>query len=121
ASDKGGGFLGRCAGFAAPPIGAMTTAAGQRTNGPPMTTKPKFRIESDSMGEIAVPADSYWGAQTQRSLENFRIGGHRMPEALIPPFRLLERAPAEGKIPLRQPDRRARQGLRKDATDGPQG
>ena len=31
-----------------------------------MTTKPKFRIETDSMGEIAVPADCYWGAQTQR-------------------------------------------------------
>ncbi len=43
----------------------------------------KTRLESDSMGEIAVPADRYWGAQTQRSLENFRIGGERMPEPLI--------------------------------------
>ena len=34
-----------------------------------------MRIESDTMGEIAVPADRYWGAQTQRSLENFKIGG----------------------------------------------
>ena len=41
------------------------------------------RQEQDSMGGIAVPADRYWGAQTQRSLENFRIGGERMPEALI--------------------------------------
>src|SRR3546814_95581 len=41
------------------------------------------RIESDSMGEIAVPADRYWGAQTQRSLQNFRIGGERMPPALV--------------------------------------
>jgi fumarate hydratase class II len=41
------------------------------------------RTESDSMGEIAVPAAAYWGAQTQRSLQNFRIGGERMPEALI--------------------------------------
>ncbi|NBV43173.1 hypothetical protein EBR96_10475, partial [bacterium] len=41
------------------------------------------RMESDSMGEIAVPAESYWGAQTQRSIENFKIGGHRMPDALI--------------------------------------
>src|SRR3546814_7329368 len=35
------------------------------------------------MGEIAVPADRYWGAQTQRSLQNFRIGGERMPPALV--------------------------------------
>ena len=41
------------------------------------------RTESDSMGEIAVPAAAYWGAQTQRSLQNFRIGGERMPDALI--------------------------------------
>src|SRR3546814_8270155 len=41
------------------------------------------RIESDSMGEIAVPDDRYWGAQTQRSLQNFRIGGERMPPALV--------------------------------------
>ena len=41
------------------------------------------RIETDSMGEIAVPADRYWGAQTQRSLENFKIGGEKMPPALV--------------------------------------
>jgi fumarate hydratase, class II len=52
-----------------------------------MTDKPEgatgHRIESDSMGEIEVPADRYWGAQTQRSLENFRISGERMPVALV--------------------------------------
>ncbi len=42
-----------------------------------------MRTESDSMGEIAVPIDAYWGAQTQRSLRNFRIGAERMPAALI--------------------------------------
>ena len=41
------------------------------------------RIEHDSMGQVEVPADRYWGAQTQRSLQNFRIGGERMPEPLI--------------------------------------
>ncbi len=47
-------------------------------------TQPKdTRLESDSMGEIAVPIDAYWGAQTQRSLQNFRIGGERMPQPLI--------------------------------------
>ena len=42
-----------------------------------------IRIESDSMGKVEVPADRYWGAQTQRSLQNFKIGGERMPPALI--------------------------------------
>ena len=41
------------------------------------------RIETDSFGPIEVPADRYWGAQTQRSLQNFRIGGERMPDPLI--------------------------------------
>ena len=41
------------------------------------------RVERDSMGEVEVPADRYWGAQTQRSLENFAIGEERMPRPLI--------------------------------------
>ena len=41
------------------------------------------RTETDSFGPIEVPADRYWGAQTQRSLQNFRIGGERMPLPLI--------------------------------------
>ncbi|MGO1120167.1 class II fumarate hydratase [Rhodovibrionaceae bacterium A322] len=41
------------------------------------------RVESDSMGDIEVPADRYWGAQTQRSLQNFKIGGEKMPPAVV--------------------------------------
>ena len=41
-----------------------------------------FRIEKDSLGDIKVPSDKYWGAQTQRSLENFKIGGDRFPRVL---------------------------------------
>lgn len=41
------------------------------------------RTETDSMGEVAVPADKYWGAQTQRSFENFKIGTERMPLPLV--------------------------------------
>ncbi|MDX1575857.1 MAG: class II fumarate hydratase [Kiloniellales bacterium] len=48
-----------------------------------MTDETATRTESDSMGDIEVPADRYWGAQTQRSLQNFRIGGERMPPALV--------------------------------------
>ncbi|MCR9178648.1 MAG: class II fumarate hydratase [Erythrobacteraceae bacterium] len=41
------------------------------------------RIETDSLGEVAVPADAHWGAQTQRSIVNFPIGGEKMPPALV--------------------------------------
>ena len=50
------------------------------------------RIEHDTMGEIAVPADHHWGAQTQRSLENFRIGGQRQPREIITAFAYLKEA-----------------------------
>src|SRR5687768_8740118 len=52
------------------------------------------RRESDTMGTVEVPADRYWGAQTERSLENFRIGGERMPRPLIRAFGLVKRASA---------------------------
>ena len=38
----------------------------------------KFRIEHDTMGEVKVPADRYWGAQTQRSFQNFKIGKNKI-------------------------------------------
>ena len=50
------------------------------------------RIEHDTMGEIAVPADRHWGAQTQRSVENFRIGGQRQPKEIITAFAYLKDA-----------------------------
>lgn len=53
-----------------------------------------YRIEKDTLGEIQVPADQYWGAQTQRSLENFRIGGERMPLSLIRVFAMLKKSAA---------------------------
>jgi fumarate hydratase, class II len=53
------------------------------------------RIEKDTMGEIAVRADRYWGAQTQRSLENFKIGETRFGRPLIRAFGLLKKAAAE--------------------------
>ncbi|MBI1986713.1 MAG: class II fumarate hydratase, partial [Rhodospirillales bacterium] len=56
--------------------------------------KSKHRIETDSLGKIKVPADRYWGAQTQRSLENFRIGDERMPRPLIRAFGVQKKAAA---------------------------
>ncbi|KAL1930201.1 hypothetical protein VTP01DRAFT_1355 [Rhizomucor pusillus] len=56
----------------------------------------KFRTERDTFGDLKVPADRYWGAQTQRSLQNFDIGGprERMPEPLIQAFGVLKKAAA---------------------------
>ena len=52
----------------------------------------EYRIERDTMGEIKVPLDRYWGAQTQRSLQNFAISTETMPEELIKAFALLKRS-----------------------------
>jgi fumarate hydratase, class II len=71
-----------------------------------MTDHQKMRIESDSMGKIDVPADRYWGAQTQRSLQNFRIGGERMPEPLIRALGIQKRAAAEVNMELGALDRK---------------
>lgn len=54
----------------------------------------EYRLEKDSMGEIKVPKDKYWGAQTQRSLENFRIGTEKMPDEIIHAFGVLKLAAA---------------------------
>ena len=61
----------------------------------------KTRIERDSMGEIAVPADHLWGAQTQRSLENFPVGWEKMPESIIRAFALLKKAAAQANHDLK--------------------
>jgi fumarate hydratase class II len=62
--------------------------------GPKLTLVTKTRVESDSMGEIEVPADRYWGAQTQRSLHHFDIGIETMPKPLIRAFGILKGASA---------------------------
>lgn len=56
----------------------------------------EYRIEKDSMGEIKVPAEKFWGAQTQRSIENFKIGGigDKMPLEVIYAFAVLKKAAA---------------------------
>jgi fumarate hydratase class II len=54
----------------------------------------EFRIEKDTLGEIQVPDDKYWGAQTQRSIQNFAIGDHQMPQGIIRAFAQLKKASA---------------------------
>jgi len=60
----------------------------------------EFRTEKDSMGYVEVPADKYWAAQTQRSKENFLIGGHRMPTEVIYAFAILKKAAAQANNEL---------------------
>ncbi|MEJ4085498.1 class II fumarate hydratase [Bacillus altitudinis] len=54
----------------------------------------EFRIEKDTMGEIKVPQEKFWGAQTQRSKENFKIGSEKMPKEVVNAFAILKRSTA---------------------------
>jgi fumarate hydratase class II len=60
----------------------------------------QFRIETDTIGEVQVPSDRLWGAQTQRSHENFKIGVERMPLELIHALALVKRAAAQVNLDL---------------------
>ncbi len=62
----------------------------------------EIRIEHDTMGEVQVPADKYWGAQTQRSRENFKIGGANMlmPLEIIQAFAILKKSAAQANLEL---------------------
>lgn len=59
-----------------------------------------FREESDTFGPLQVPSDRYWGAQTQRSLMNFKIGGERerMPLPVVKAFGLLKKSAAKANL-----------------------
>ncbi len=72
------------------------------------TRKPraKTRTESDAFGPLEIPADKLWGAQTQRSLHNFRIGSERMPIEIVRALGLIKRAAAEVNRDLGSLDRR---------------
>lgn len=63
-----------------------------------------IRIETDSFGPIEVLADRYWGAQTQRSLQNFKIGGERMPPPLVRALGIVKKAAARANVALGQLD-----------------
>lgn len=60
----------------------------------------KYRIEKDSMGEVKVPSDKFWGAQTQRSLENFRIGHDHFPREMIRALGILKKCAAQSNVKL---------------------
>ena len=59
-----------------------------------------YRIEKDTMGEVRVPDDKYWAAQTERSFENFKIGVETMPREIIHAFGILKKAAALANFKL---------------------
>lgn len=76
-----------------------------------------IRIESDTMGEVEVPADKYWGAQTQRSVENFPIGNERMPLSLIYAFAIQKQAAARANLALGQLEKEVAEAIDKAAQE----
>jgi fumarate hydratase, class II len=81
----------------------------------------KTRSESDSFGPIDVSADKYWGAQTQRSLQNFKIGGQTMPLPLIHAFGILKSAAASVNMRLKVLDEKIGKTIEKAAGEVAQG
>ena len=62
--------------------------------------KDDYRVEKDTMGDMHVPSDKYWGAQTQRSLQNFKIGGEKMPLPLVRALGIQKKAAAMANMDL---------------------
>lgn len=76
-----------------------------------------IRIETDSFGPIEVPAEHYWGAQTQRSLQNFKIGGERMPIGLVRAFGIQKKAAALANMKLGVLDKKLGEAIVKAADE----
>ena len=82
---------------------------------------PSTRTETDTFGPIEVPADRLWGAQTQRSIQNFRIGGERMPTALVHALAIVKQASALVNKDLAKLDPRLADAISTAAADVVQG
>src|SRR5438105_2006095 len=83
--------------------------------------KPATRTETDSFGAIEVPADRYWGAQTQRSLQNFPIGWEKQPSPIIRALGLIKRAAAEVNMDLGKLDPKIGKAIVQAAQDVAEG
>jgi fumarate hydratase class II len=81
------------------------------------TRKQAARLETDSFGPIAVAADKYWGAQTERSRQNFRIGTERMPLAIVHSLALVKLASAETNRSLKLLDKRRADAIARAARE----
>src|SRR4029078_11368259 len=71
----------------------------------PETERSNFRVETDSLGEVRVPADKLWGAQTERSLEHFSIGIDLMPREMITAYAIMKKAAAAANYSSKRLDR----------------
>jgi fumarate hydratase class II len=82
-----------------------------------MAGTPRFRTEQDSLGDVRVPATCYWGAQTQRSLENFRIGTELLPQPLIRAFGAQKQAAAATNMALGLLDKKRGRAITRAAAE----
>ncbi len=82
-----------------------------------MSTNPSTRTETDSIGDIEVPADKYWGAQTQRSLQNFKIGTETMPAPLVRALGIQKKAAAMANMDMGSLDKKLGAALTKAADE----
>lgn len=80
-----------------------------------------YRTETDTFGPIEVPADRYWGAQTQRSIQNFRIGGEPLPEPLVKALGVVKLAAARVNMGLGVLDDRVGDAIARAATEVSEG
>ena len=81
----------------------------------------EYRVERDSLGEVQVPADKKWGAQTQRSLENFKIGTETMPYDILKAFFILKKAAAVVNCNLELLDKERRNAIVQAADEALEG
>ncbi len=81
------------------------------------TASQSTRTETDSIGEIAVPSDRYWGAQTQRSLQNFDIGEEKMPASLVKALGIQKKAAAQANMALGDLDKKLGEAMVKAADE----
>src|ERR1700750_33951 len=89
-----------------PSIGTLGIDAGSSRE---TSTMSEFRTESDSLGQVQIPADKLWGPQTQRSLEHFSIGNDLIPREMITAYEILKRCAAaanraDGRLPVQAHD-----------------
>ena len=104
-------------------MGPPSRRQDRRASAPPAScaSTGKTRTETDSFGPIDVPADRYWGAQTQRSIENFPIGTERMPRPLVHALGLVKLAAAEVNHELGLLDARRAQAIVRAAREVSEG
>lgn len=96
---------------------SRTTGAAAFTQRPAASIRGNMRMERDTMGELPVPSDAYYGVQTARAIENFPISSLRMPRAMIRAMGLIKRAAAEVNHSLGLLDKKPAEAIRRAASE----